>query len=363
MNQERKGKRILVLIPSEKKAGGQSFYWRALSKYLGGDIIYLERGRRGEGVLFRITAPFVLLYDYLCFFILCRGDISLVHINSTLNLPAMLRDSVFMAIAGRSGKKVLFSYHGWESRYERCLNKGHLYRRLVFKSRAVTVMSEHAAGLIKGLGYAGRIIKEQTFFDDDLVSDFSEGDINARFDRDFFQILFLSRIERSKGVFDAVDAFALIKKRRENAGLVIAGEGSSLSELKRYIMKRKYEGISLAGNVEGAQKKELFRNSDLFVLPTGRDAMPMALVEAMAFGLPVITCRTGGIADFFLQGEMGFMLADCSAENLAGFSERFINDNEMRKRVSLFNFWYARDNFYASSAGRRVKKLYGELMA
>ncbi len=360
---EMKENKILVLIPSPKKAGGQASYWRVLSKYLRGKIRCFVRGRRGEGVFFRLSSPFILLYDYFRFFIICLGKVSLIHINSTFSPAAVLRDSAFMLISGITGKRVLLSYHGWNKMFEKHIEKGmagRIYRRLFFYSSSITAMTESAGIKLKEWGYRGKIIKESTFADDALIGEFSENDIHRRFNNedDCLKMLFLSRIERQKGIFEAVDAYAILKKRHDKILLSVAGEGSMLGRLRRYIKSMHYEGIVIEGNVEGEAKRRLFAQSDIFILPTCMDSMPIAMVEAIAFGLPVITNDVGGIPDFFIQGRMGYMAKGGSAGEIAELAEKLINDREKRKEISIFNYHHARRNLYASGAGKRLDKLY-----
>jgi glycosyltransferase involved in cell wall biosynthesis len=110
--------------------------------------------------------------------------------------------------------------------------------------------------------------------------------------------LFLSRIHPKKGLINLIDAWACV--RPEGWRLVIAGpdEGGHQAEVAERIRTSGVgEQVSLAGAVEGEAKAALFRNADLFVLPTFSENFGVVVAEALAYGLPVITTRGAPWAD------------------------------------------------------------------
>lgn len=105
-------------------------------------------------------------------------------------------------------------------------------------------------------------------------------------------LLFLSRIHPKKGLLDLVTAWGRI--RPSGWRMVIAGgdEGGHLQELKAEIGKLKLEkDFEFTGPVEGAAKWELYRNADLFVLPSHSENFGIVVAEALACGVPVIASQ------------------------------------------------------------------------
>lgn len=108
------------------------------------------------------------------------------------------------------------------------------------------------------------------------------------------KILFLSRIHIKKGIEFLLEAIAKLKKQLQGYTIYIAGEGET-----NYIQKLKDKAesleisnlISFCGGVYGDKKWELFRQADLFILPTYSENFGLVVAEALASGTPVITTK------------------------------------------------------------------------
>lgn len=103
-------------------------------------------------------------------------------------------------------------------------------------------------------------------------------------------ILFLSRIHPIKGLPDFINAWAMVRK--PGWRVVIAGpdENNHLAELKGLISSLELSGdFDFPGLVSGEQKEKLFAMADLFILPTYSENFGIAIAEALARGVPVIT--------------------------------------------------------------------------
>jgi glycosyltransferase involved in cell wall biosynthesis len=86
--------------------------------------------------------------------------------------------------------------------------------------------------------------------------------------------------------------------------------------------------------------------------------MATSVLEAMSYGLPVITRPVGGIADFFQDGTMGFLTESCDPAVLAALTERLIVDPTLRLHIGAFNRRYAREHFAASVVAQRIQRIY-----
>lgn len=104
------------------------------------------------------------------------------------------------------------------------------------------------------------------------------------------QLLFLSRIHPKKGLIHLVEAWARLKP--EGWHVVIAGTGEAAHEraVRELIQAHQLEQrVRMIGAVDGDAKWELYRSSDLFVLPSYNENFGLVIAEALASGLPVIT--------------------------------------------------------------------------
>lgn len=134
-------------------------------------------------------------------------------------------------------------------------------------------------------------------------------------------VLFAGRVEKSKGIWEVIQAI-------ENLDVVfkIAGDGSLVDELKKYIQENKLEEkIILLGKLKYSDLVSFYKEADLLVSPSLRvEGFPMSIVEAMGFYLPIITTKIGGNQDAVVDNKNGF---------LVGMG----NVLELRDKINYFN--------------------------
>ena len=178
-----------------------------------------------------------------------------------------------------------------------------------------------------------------------------------------FNILYLARIERAKGIYESIQVHRILEEKYRNIKLLIAGDGQELENVRELIKRRNIKNIEILGYVEGKNKRELFINSDIYLFPTSHgEGMPNSVLEAMAFGLPIITRRVGGLKDFFVDGKMGFSTESNNPKDLANLTEKLIVDKDLRKSIAHYSYQYAQENFLASKVVKRIENIYADLM-
>ena len=116
-------------------------------------------------------------------------------------------------------------------------------------------------------------------------------------------LLFLSRVHPKKGLIHLVDAWVQIKQRRsddietkmtEGWQVVVAGpsEVNHTKEVMAYVREKGVtEDFQMLGAVYGHAKDELYKNADIFVLPSFSENFGSVVIEALAWGCPVITTK------------------------------------------------------------------------
>jgi glycosyltransferase involved in cell wall biosynthesis len=177
-------------------------------------------------------------------------------------------------------------------------------------------------------------------------------------------ILFLSRIEKTKGICEAIAAIKTLENSKLKVNLKVAGNGSYLNEAKKYARELNISNkVHFLGYLKGNEKRKAYLNADLYILPTYHgEGMPNAVLEAMAFGLPVITTSVGGIKDFFNNEEHGFMAENRDPHTIASLIERILTNKNMWIRMSLNTHSYAINRFLASKVARRIERIYTEIL-
>jgi glycosyltransferase involved in cell wall biosynthesis len=349
-----KSKRILLNTPDINKPGGVANFYLGLNGKFKDEVIYNFIGGSSKKSFF----VFNLIADYFRFMVkIFKLKPSIIHINPSLDRKSLLRDSVFILIAKFFGKKLLISWHGWQLKTERSISDKHksLFRFFFGKADGMTVLSGDFKNTLLSWGIKCEIYVETTLFEDSLI----EGlDIhNKQLNND---ILFLSRVEEKKGIYVVIDSFAELSKEID-CSLTIAGSGSELEKTKNYVNDRKIKNIRFAGYVTGESKISLFNNNSVFILPSHTEGMPISMLEAMAFGLAVVSRPVGGIKGFFENGKMGYITDSLDSKDYHNILKGLFADKEKLKEISVFNHNYAIDKFSASKVAARFSKIYSDI--
>lgn len=153
------------------------------------------------------------------------------------------------------------------------------------------------------------------------------------------RVLYLSNLLEQKGPLVALAALAALAQRGVAVEATFAGapfEPHTLDRLQRGIEDHGLaRSVRYVGPVYGEAKHDLLRSHDVFVLPTyyRNEAFPLVLLEAMQFGLPVISTAEGAIADIVDDGAVGFLIPPRDPGALADRLEQLTRDASLRLRM------------------------------
>jgi glycosyltransferase involved in cell wall biosynthesis len=154
-------------------------------------------------------------------------------------------------------------------------------------------------------------------------------EIPDRSGRDTVQFLHLGRLGERKGAYDLVNAFAgLPEGLRNRARLVMAGDGDV--DGVRKLAEPLGSQVEVHSWINSHERDLLLERSDMFALPSRAEGVPMALLEAMAHGLPAITSPVGGIPDVFRNGVDGALVTPGDVEQIRAAMVKYLSDDAAR---------------------------------
>jgi glycosyltransferase involved in cell wall biosynthesis len=126
------------------------------------------------------------------------------------------------------------------------------------------------------------------------------------------RILFLSNLKRDKGPLEFLKMASQIHVRSQSVRFVLAGpkRGESFyRELTECIVTEGLnEVVELRGALYDEEKRQAFRQSDIFIFPTLNEAFGLVLLEAMQYGLPVVASSLGAIPEIVTEGVTGYLV-------------------------------------------------------
>jgi glycosyltransferase involved in cell wall biosynthesis len=359
--------RVLVLVPKLDRRGGIANYYNVVRPHFKAAVDYLWRGSRRRGQPVRNLLWH--LYDYVAFArALRRERYDVVHLNTSLGRISCLRDGLFVLIARALGGRVMVFFRGWNEEYRRRMGPltRAFFRYTFLRADLLVVLAEEFAAGLREMGYpAERIRLETTVVEMGLVApeDFPPGAADAPVTGGAgLELLFLSRVEKAKGIYGTLEAFTLLKRTHPSLRLTIAGDGRELDGAMRYVRERQLADVTFLGHVAGEAKHAAFRRADVFLFPSHGEGMPNAVLEAMASGLPVVGRAVGGLRDFFEDGRMGYLTDSRNAGVLADLIERVLDDYDARRAMAAYNRRFARERFAADRVVARLESHYQELL-
>ena len=168
-------------------------------------------------------------------------------------------------------------------------------------------------------------------------------------------ILFLARIEVYKGIYEALKTYEILTSFKSDLQLTIVGSGSELSNVQKYVKRNNLKNVKIKGVKIGNELIDEFLSADLYLFPSYAEGMPTSVLEAMAFGLPIVSSSVGGLNDFFENGKMGYLIPNCEPDNYVSAINKLIDDPVMTETISNYNHNYAIKHFLASNVANRIE--------
>lgn len=156
--------------------------------------------------------------------------------------------------------------------------------------------------------------------------------------KELYELLFLCRIEKQKGLVELMEAMKLMKQMGESRiHLIVAGDGEFLFQAQEKCKKMGLDGEVefLGGIYDNNIKAELYKKADLYVIPTYyNEGFPRTLYEAMIFGTPVLTTMVAGIPALMKGDENCKALEPQSVESIVDALTYAINNYEDMGRMA-----------------------------
>ena len=184
-------------------------------------------------------------------------------------------------------------------------------------------------------------------------------------DADAPVLLYHGRVDRRKGALDLLDAFALLRRNPKwnNARVVYSGIGPDFDAVNQKIGELNLsENVDVLGYVEYGDVPAIYHRGDVFLSPTYAEGFSNTILEAMASGLPVVSCHAVGVVDCLTDAVNGLLVQPGDVPALAKAIERILQDDALRTRLTQAAYEDAHEKYSWPVVGRQIMGVYDEIV-
>lgn len=293
-----------------------------------------------------------------------RSHTDIVHLQSTLSRTDLARNGIFSIVARILGARTIFQIAGWKDwEFEKIKGSRGLsfgIKRLLNVQDRIVVLSPSFKERLKGFSVKSNVSTTTTMME---AGNFSTG---AREFSPPFQILFCGSLLKKKGVFELVRAIQIVKRSGSEVRLTLMGAGNELVSLTALAEELGVvDEIEFIGRKEGIEKRKVFVDSDVFILPSYTEGFPTVYCEALAAGLPYIGTQVGGLVHEFDHGKQGLVIRSNppDPQEIANLILQMTGDRKMMKLMSENNSKEAKEKYDAKVVSAEMGVFYNEIMA
>lgn len=234
--------------------------------------------------------------------------------------------------AHKKGIPVVYEEHqtpdarfNWWQGFEQSINKS---------TRVIAVSEKSAEALREVCGVTRPIIVRSPLLPDPLVSGWHRDDKNDEGDQSL-QLTTVARLVEAKGLEYLLETIPKILQVHSNTVFRVYGDGSLRQKLIEHASRLGLDGNAIfAGPFNGREELSgIMAETDIFVMSSVLEGQPLGVVEAMAYGCPIVTTSVGGIPELIQDGVNGLLCSSRNPECLAEKIKTLIADPALREKL------------------------------
>ncbi len=327
----------------------------------------LKVGRNSYNVnkLLWILNQFTLIYRF--FYKVFKYKIHLIHINTAINTSAIIRDTLLCILSNILNKKSVLYIHGgkyfWDTNMNFIL---HLFVRIMLR-------------------LAGKVIvlsnKERTYLSAKYNPDLSRlasldnigikvlpycvlrhfAKININKNKEITEILFLGRIHPDKGIKEIIDSIRLLNSWTKNFRFILCGDGPKKQNIVKILSELLNDRFRYEGVVRSEKKYKILQSADILLLPSYYEAMPMSILEAMAYGCVPVVTDVGSVNTVIKHNNNGFFIKTRDYYDIADKLQYLIKNKAVLQQLSINAYQTIKKHYSCDNYIKNLKEIYEEI--
>lgn len=296
----------------------------------------------------------------LSLFLIKNKSIEIVHIHGAAKGSFFRKYIIFLLTKYLFGKKIIFHCHGSE------MEKFYLYSPKIVKKLMsnffnrvdlIICLSNSWSLFFKDNFRPKKIIVLENIVEEVIIKPIKKNQRDGQ-----IRFLFMGAVGDRKGIFDLLEVIA--KNKHEFSGkmkLIIGGNGE-IKRLEDFLHSNNLsELVEYRGWVSGELKNKLFQESDVYVLPSYNEGLPISILEAMACGLPVISTNVGGIPEIIFNKINGCVNSPGDKDAIYASLQLFIENPALCKEYGSNSIEIVKP-YFAKNVIPKLESIYKNLL-
>jgi glycosyltransferase involved in cell wall biosynthesis len=270
--------------------------------------------------------PYPIFKDIKPYFQMIKPDV--VHINSHL----FICNYQAIKIAHQMRIPVVLTVHGFTVKRNRALNYYqsfylHTFARSIFKlSNSIICLNKNDSSQV------GKILGKNKA---EIVANGVDSELFRPLEKVQYSITWLGRFVPEKGLIYLLNGMLKVLEKRDDVNLLLIGDGILKNECVQFVEKNKLEkNISFIDSLTRDQIAQKLGSSSIFIFPSLKEGMPLALLEAMSSGNSVIASDIPGVNEIVTNGYDGILVETKNSQAIADQILALLNDNSLRNKLS-----------------------------
>lgn len=305
---------------------------------------------KGECDLNKITYFFLAVVKFFYFCLL--KDIRIVHLHGASH-NSFRRKKIFIALAKFFRKKVVYHIHGgeFEDFYK---NNPTLVKSVFNRVDAVVALSESWKSFFEAnIAHQNVTVIENVVLPPIGRSVKKDGRVH---------FLFLGRFCQKKGVYDMLDAISENFKYIDGKAVFHMGGNGEVEQVRQRINDLKLDGVVVVeGWVSGDKKVDLLNLADVYILPSYSEALPISILEAMSYSLPIISTPVGGVPEIVVHKKNGFLVAPGNRRAIGEAIVEMLQNETFRQDACKESYMRVQP-YFPSAVEEKLETMYRDLL-
>lgn len=284
--------------------------------------------------------------------LLCDKKIKIVHIH-TASYNSFRRSAIFVKIAKSFHKKVVLHIHGGGFREYYATNPQKI-SSILNSCDCIITLTESWQTFFKQITTCQHVeVIENIVAPPQFKNIPKDGKLH---------LLFLGLISQQKGIYDLIEVIAGHKTEFDNKLILHIGGNGEKGKLIDLISKNNIANlITYEGWVSGDKKTDLLNIADAFILPSYTEGLPISILEAMSYGLPILSTPVGGIPEIVENGVNGFLFHPGDKNDIFQAILQLLSNKNLAKQMGDESLAKAK-RYLPCNVSDALSKLYSSLI-